>query len=186
LSDSIGETGERGTVSSSEYTTMAVADLPYPSGLGKGDYEDLEREMRLLLGSDYARPAANERLFWTPEYQGLITAHLAPKFARSVEIVEVAQAAAEVARSSDVFGRAIPGGSTDTFGLYTAKLPARVDYPSTRFEQEVQAWTRHPPRLFDDGTSLEIDDGRHRLSLLRSKIQHDNPGFGVLVHIRRS
>lgn len=170
---------------SSEYTTIAVRDLPYPDGLGKGDYEDLEREMRRLLGKRHSDSAVHQRSFWAPQYQRLIATYLEPMFARSGQIADVAAAAAQIARGSDVFGQEIPRG-VDAYGLYAAKLPAWDSPAPTLFEREVRWWVRDPPRLVDNRTELLIDDGRHRLSLLRSKIEPLNPDFEVLVLIVRT
>ncbi|EID11104.1 hypothetical protein MPHLEI_20589 [Mycolicibacterium phlei RIVM601174] len=67
-----------------------------------------------------------------------------------------------------------------------ATLPDREDFASPT----LASWTRHPPRLelnhpHHPVTAAGLGDGRHRLSLLRSLIEPQEPEFPVLVQIYR-
>jgi len=161
---------------SRQYTVIEVSKLPYPAGLGKLEYRRLEHRMRKLLGAEFGDPAANERMFWTPQYQHVIATYLEPEFA-GVDIVSVARAAAEAAQASDVYGQVI--SHEKAYERYSANLPPRGQYNT----QQAANWTLSPPRLEYDGPNLIIGDGRHRLSLLRSIVEPQQPDFPVLVQL---
>ena len=75
-------------------------------------YAALEADMAQMLGAAQRNAQANERIFWTPEYQDLIRAHLAPHFARCGDIVEIARQAAESAAGSSLFNQPIAALTT--------------------------------------------------------------------------
>lgn len=161
------------------YTTIPVSELPYPEGLGKHPYRTLGIYMKALLGDGYDNSAVHKREFWTPRYQELIRDHLAPYLDRHGDVVEIAAQALATARVSNVFDVPMPACGPDwPCQRYYGGLPPRPDPAGT-----VDIWTRHPPRLECDGTSVSIGDGRHRLSYLRSRIEPIDPDFPVLVEI---
>lgn len=163
------------------YTTIAVRDLPYPEGLGKSEYRDLELGMNRLLGTRWKDPATNARLFWTPPYQNLISEHLKPRFDRSGDIVTIAKQAATAARSSQWFdSNIIAGIGSEARAKYRGGLPDNL-LDTHGFIATL--WITHPPRIHWDGKTLSINDGRHRFSYLRSIVQPRHPDFPVLVEI---
>lgn len=166
------------------YTTMEVKDLPYPEGLGKSEYRDLELAMRRLLGDSWDDQATNERLFWTPAYQNLINTLLKPRFDRFGDIVTIAAQAATVALSSSAFDTDITGTSTEAQARYRAGLPPALDL-TDRYGPIVTWWIIDPPRIHWEGPTLGVSDGRHRFSLLRSIVEPRDPTFPVLVEISR-
>ncbi len=168
---------------STRYTTIAIRDTPYPNGLGKLEYEALEDGMRRLLGVRYESQEANAEIFWTPRYQQLIADHLRPHFAPKGDIVSIARSAAESARASVAFDRIIPADGYAAYVRYIDGLPAWSDHHVSSASREAARWARHPPTLFADSGSLLIDDGRHRLSLLRSLVEPVAPDFRVLVRV---
>lgn len=51
--------------------------LPWPAGLGKGEYPELRDELKQLLGNRYHEPAAHERAFATcPAYRDCVDRRL--------------------------------------------------------------------------------------------------------------
>jgi len=171
---------------STRYTTLAVSDLPYPHGLGKSEYEELEDDMRRLLGGKHDDPDENAKMFWTPQYQALIRTHLKPHFDRYGDVIEVAHAAVAAGRTSVVFDQALPVVGSAAYWEYRVGIPAWSDNHPNSFAREVARWTHHPPELHSDGAGLVFDDGRHRISLLRSMIEQSDPDFPVLVRITHS
>lgn len=163
------------------YTTVPVSRVPYPAGLGKHEYPDLESGMRALLGRDYGDPSVAERKFWTPEYQELIRLHLAPEFDPLGDIIDIAAQAASAAQASNVFDVPMPdAGSVGPDQRYWAGLPELLG------GHVVREWARRPPQIYDRGTAWLIGDGRHRLSYLRARIEPIDPGFPVLVQIHKT
>lgn len=172
-------------VATYRFTTIAVGALPYPEGLGKAEYPELEFGMKRLLGHRWDDPAANERFFWTPTYQNLIHTHLKPHFDRHGDIVEIATQAVNGAHASHAFNRGITGTYHEAFTEYRCGIPSLDDLTATH--GPVMAWwIFDPPRLFWDGRAMWFVDGRHRLSCLRSLLQPSDPGFPVLVELSRS
>lgn len=170
------------------YTTRAVRDVPYPHGLGNDRYPELKLGVKRLLGEHWSDPRANAKLFWTSEYQDLIRLHLKPYFDRNGDIVAVADDAAEAARANAAFGQTIPAEGYAAYQHYAADLPpATHDHPSA-YTREVDGWIRHPPTLHGSPgeAALVVDDGCHRLSLLRSLVEPSAPDFPVLVRITQS
>lgn len=136
------------------------------------EYPALEREMRKLLGARYDDPAANEELFWTSQYQELIRLHLKPHFDAAGDITAIANAAAATARASTVFDQPIAGHGYEAYAQYIVGMPAWTDEHPSIAAREAAHWAHHPPRLFlTDNQSFMIEDGNHRLSVLRSEIQ---------------
>ncbi|OBG02453.1 hypothetical protein A5769_12275 [Mycobacterium intracellulare] len=172
-------------VTTYRFTTIAVGDLPYPQGLGKGDHPELEFGMRRLLGHRWEDPAANERLFWTPRYQDLIRSHLKPYFDRRGDIVEVATRAVNGAHASHAFNRDITGTYAEAFTQYRCGIPS-LDELIAAHGPVIAWWILDPPRLFWNGRAMWFHDGRHRLSYLRSLMQPSDPGFPVLVELSGS
>lgn len=169
--------------SSTQYTTIPISDLPYPHGLGKTEYEDLEDGMRRMLGTKHDDQDANAAIFWTSQYQQLLRDHLKPHFDTNGDIVTIAQAAAESARASIAFDQTIPADGYAAYTRYIVGLPAWSDNHPNTHTREAARWTHHPPTLYTNGDAFLIDDGRHRLSLLRSLIQPAAPDFPVFVRI---
>lgn len=167
-----------------QFTLVPLRDLPFPHGLGKGEYPSLAKAMKALLGDDWSVPSANQSAFWTPAYQQAITTHLRPIFDSHGDIVEIAREAAHIASTSPLLDKVLP--RSDGWQRYAATLPDREDFASPT----LASWTRHPPRLelnhpHHPVTAAGLGDGRHRLSLLRSLIEPQEPEFPVLVQIYR-
>ncbi|MFA5605913.1 MAG: hypothetical protein WDA07_01805 [Leucobacter sp.] len=167
-----------------QFTLVPVRDLPFPHGLGKGEYPGLEKAMKALLGDDWSVPSANQAAFWTPAYQQAITTHLRPIFDTRGDIVEIAREAASIASTSPLLDQVLP--RSDGWQRYAATLPDRQDFSTPT----LASWTLWPPRLelnrpHDPVTAAGLGDGRHRLSLLRSLIEPQGPEFPVLVQIYR-
>jgi len=163
---------------STRYTTIAIKDVPYPNGLGKTEYEALYDGMVRLLGSKHYDQDTNADMFWTPQYQRLIATRLEPYFGRRGSIIANASKAAEMARGISIFDRELAMDSVAAEGFYRAEISTRRnDYPTTH----ARDWTVSPPRICFDGARYLIDDGRHRLSLLRTLLQQSDPNFQVLV-----
>jgi hypothetical protein len=165
-----------------EFTLVPLQELPCP-GLGKGDYPELETAMKHLLGDDWHTPSVNRQYFHTERYQKAIAEHLQPWFQRDGEdIVEVAGKAAQIAETSKVFRRklSLSGGHTD----YLKTLPPEIA------PHVLDSWVRNPPHLVvRPGQTLADADyvnGRHRVSLLRYRIETQQPDFPVLVKIEHS
>ncbi|WP_142304858.1 hypothetical protein [Mycobacterium avium] len=165
------------------YTAIPVKDMPYPAGLGKAEYDALEFGMRRLLGRSWDHQATNERLFWTPEYQNLISTHLKPMFDEHGDIVTNATLAVDVASTSHAFDTAITAvSSCEANAEYRDALPHITDLMD-RYGAKTAWWIIRPPRIWWDGTALGFADGRHRLSYLRSLVQQQHPDFRVLVEL---
>ncbi len=166
------------------YTSLPVEAIPYPEGLGKNEYKDLEEAVERLVGRRQYRDAdSNAQLFWTDHYQRLVAEHLAPVFDPDGSIVDIAAAALELARTSPGYDRVIPG--EDYYGAHGAHLPTSTDTVD-RFTMRVRSWASFPPALYPDRehpSRWSIGDGRHRLSYLRSRIQPIDPQFPVLVRL---
>lgn len=164
------------------FTTIAVRDLPYPEGLGKAEYRELEVGMKRLLVHRWDHPVANERFFWTPAYQNLIDTHLKPHFDRHGDIIEIAALAVDVARASHAFNRDIIGTYAEAFAQYRCGIPSLNDLIAA--QGPITAWwIFDPPRLYWDGNAMSFVNGRHRLSYLRSLMQPSDPGFPVFVEL---
>lgn len=172
-------------VTTYRFTTVTVADLPYPEGLGKAEYPELEFGMKRLLGRRWDDRVANERLFWTPDYQNLIHTHLKPHFDRHGDIVEIAARAVNGAHASHAFNRDITGTDAEARTQYRCGIPSLDDLTAAH-GRLIAWWILDPPRLFWDGRTMWIVDGRHRFSCLRSLIQPSDPSFPVLVELSRS
>lgn len=166
------------------YTTIAARDLPFPAGLGKSEYPTLERAMKRLLGTRHDDTATNAAMFWTPQYQALIRKHLKPHFDHAGDIVAIARAAATEARASALFDHVIPGDGYAAYERYIVGLPAHPADQPNGTAREIARWIHNPPSLYSpDGTTFLVDNGRHRLSLLRSEVERTDPNFQVLVEI---
>ncbi len=164
----------------SVYTTIPIHELPYPHGLGKHDYPELERAMERLLGPRlHENQRANEAAFWTTDYQGLIEKYLKPRFDRDGDIVDIARRATNIARENPLLGQRIYG-RPDPSQRYWEQLPD-IGEEQPRY---VKTWVDWPPdfTLYKDGIR-RYADGRHRTSYLRSRIQQQDPDFEVLVRI---
>lgn len=166
------------------YTMIAVRDLPYPKGLGKAEYPELESSMKRLLSQRWNDQAANERMFWTPTYQDLIRTHLEPKFARCGDIVSIATLAAANARTSQAFDRDITGTYQDAHVEYRRGI-APLDDLMAAHGPITAWWIIDPPSLYWDEQTWRIANGRHRLSYLRSIVQPREPEFPVFVETSR-
>ncbi|OCB23517.1 hypothetical protein BRW65_22685 [Mycobacterium paraffinicum] len=172
-------------VTTYRFTTIAVGDLPYPEGLGKAEYPELEFGMKRLLGHRWDDPVANERSFWTPTYQNLIHTHLKPHFDRHGDIVEIATQAVNGAHASHALNRDITGTYAEAFTEYRCGIPSLDDLQAAH-GPVIAWWILDPPRIFCDGRAMWFVDGRHRLSYLRSLLQPSDPGFPILVELSRS
>lgn len=159
-----------------------MADLPYPEGLGKAEYRELEFGMKRVLGDRWGDPVANERLFWTPAYQNLIATHLKPHFDRHGDIIEIATMAVNGAHASHAFDRDITGTYAEAFAQYRCGIP-QLDALIAAHGPIIAWWIYDPPRLYWDGCAMWFVDGRHRLSCLRSLMQPSDPGFPVFVEL---
>ncbi|MCV7225280.1 hypothetical protein [Mycolicibacterium komossense] len=168
---------------STRYTAIPVSELPYPHGLGKVEYETLEHGMRKLLGPNHSDQDTNAKMFWTRQYQQLLRDHLKPHFDSGGDIVQIAHAAAESAHSSAVFDQTLSADGYTAYTQYIAGLPTWTDRHPSIAAREAARWTHHPPTLYIDAETFTIDDGRHRLSLLRSLIEPTTSDFPVLVRI---
>lgn len=165
------------------YTAIPVKDVPYPAGLGKAEYRALEFGMRRLLGGGWHKQATNERYFWTPEYQSLISTHLKPMFDEHGDIVTNATLAVDVASTSHTFDTAITAASSsEANAQYRDALPHITDLMDC-YVAKAAWWIIRPPRICWDGTAWGFADGRHRLSYLRSLVQQQHPEFRVLVEL---
>jgi hypothetical protein len=170
-------------VGKSRFTAIAVRDLPYPEGLGKSEYGELETAMKALLGRSYQDQAANERLFWTPPYQDIIRQHLKEIFDPHGDIAEVAARAAAVASMSAVFDQLLEDSDdASPRSRYLAGIPG-YDELRTEHGYLVFGWIAFPPRIFRQGPERGINNGRHRLSYLRSVVEPVDPNFQVLVEL---
>ncbi|WP_079610231.1 hypothetical protein [Mycobacteroides abscessus] len=159
------------------FKAISVRDLPYPQGLGKGDYPELEDDMKSLLGARHTNQDVNAAAFWTPEYQRLIDKHLPSEFDSNGSIVENARRALEFAQVNPLLGQRIYG-ETDAVHRYWTGLPESVD----ELPRPIHRWIHWPPRISIYANGIrDYADGRHRTSYLRSKIQPQNPDFEVLV-----
>lgn len=169
---------------STRYTALAVKNLPYPHGLGKGDYKALERDMKKLLGERYGDPAANEHVFWTPDYQRLLNEHIGSAFESVCDITRAASRALEHAQAGAAFDVPMAEEGGAAYDRYTADLPAAPHQYRGGIEGEADRWMRNPPSLAcDTAGRLTILDGRHRLSYLRSRVEPNDPDFPVLISI---
>lgn len=166
-----------------KYASLRVEDLPYPEGLGKEEHKGIQAAVKNLLGADALDPEVHEAHFWTGPYQAAVAEHLAPYFAKDGDLVDIARRGLEIAEANPAFGVAIPGGETH-IGIFAANLPPQPGYSSNKSEWQEHKWARHPPRLFFKDGHLTIQDGRHRLSYLRSMVQKSDPDFPVLVRIQ--
>ena len=165
------------------YTAIPVSDLPYPPGLGKIEYDSLERNMRQLMKRHYSDASAHAKVFWFAEYQALLSTHLAPAFDEIGPIEEIAREALARAQTSPAFDRDLPGEGVVADDVYRAPFGPKPPYPElTATQAAVEEWLRYPPRLYyRSNGDLIIGDGRHRLSYLRSRVQVADPTFPVLV-----
>ncbi|WP_102145878.1 hypothetical protein [Mycobacterium hubeiense] len=161
------------------YTTIPISQAPYPHGLGKIGHEELETDMKQLLGIHHGNQTANEQAFWTPRYQRLLNHHLKPFFDPAGDIVEIARQATAHAHSNPVLNQRLPS-TPDAQIRYRAQMPTL----GPEVPQEVVRWRDHPPEItrYADGVT-RYGNGRHRLSYLRSRIQPIDPNFQVLVKL---
>lgn len=159
------------------FTAVAVRDLPYPPGLGKMKHGAMDEAMKVVLSGAWSDIDANRRLFWTPAYQGVIRKFLDPAFDNAA-IEDVARRALELAKTSPLFG------TPQDEGQFAQSLPPRPQ-PSCEDHLEYLAaeWLWSPPMLFCGQGDRTIDDGRHRLSYLRSRVEPLDPMFPVLVRL---
>lgn len=160
------------------YTTVAVQDLPYPPGLGKGEHERLKARMQSLLRSKWIDPAANAEMFWEPQYQMIMQEELSAVFDEAGAIEDIARQAFEQARSSSAFGVTF-NNLQEAHDQYTANLPRLKEDRSDPMDLR---WLWRPPEILRSGDGVvTIIDGRHRLSYLRARVQPLDPNFPVLV-----
>ncbi|MET3959896.1 hypothetical protein ABIE52_006831 [Rhodococcus sp. OAS809] len=166
-----------------KYASLRVEDLPYPEGLGKEEHKGLQAAVKNLLGAGASDSEVHEAHFWTRPYQAVVAEHLTPFFAKDGDIVDIARRGLEIADGNPAFGVAIPEGENH-IGRFAANLPPQPSYSSSKSKWQQHEWARRPPKLFSTDGHLTIQDGRHRLSYLRSKVQKSDPDFPVLVRIQ--
>ncbi len=141
--------------------------LPWPHGLGKSEYPDLERRMKRHLGAGYADRGVHERaLLCDPLYRVIAEEELG-KLSWAADLLAAADAATEIASCSTLVGRSLTG--VDVWQSWTWPLRERLGFP-------VYSWLSSPPRILP--LQREIGDGRHRLTYLRL---HRGPQHRVLV-----
>ena len=144
-----------------------LAALPWPHGLGKAEYPDLEWRMKRHLGARYADRGVHERaLVCDPLYRMIAEEELG-KLSWAADVLTAADAATEIALSSTLLGRSLTG--VDEWQSWTWPLRERLGFP-------VYSWLSSPPRILP--LQQEIGDGRHRLTFLRL---HRGPQHRVLV-----
>lgn len=165
------------------YKAIPINELPYPHGLGKGEYPKLGQRMKRLLGEDkWMDPCKNQKNFWTDEYQAAIREFLAPEFDAKGDIRVIAAEALDQAQKHQLFDTPLRNDAgVDPEGQYIAILQGQQQNLHGE-QQEVQDWVFFPPRVEIDGSGeLAIGDGRHRLSYLRSLVEKEEPDFPVFV-----
>ncbi len=149
------------------YQIRPLRALPWPHGLGKSEYPELEWRMKRHLGAGHADRRVHEHaLSGDPLYRMIAHEELG-KLSWAGDLLEAVEEATRIASSSPLLGRAL--ADVDGWRSWAWTFRDAVSFP-------VYSWLSAPPRIIS-GT-CEIGDGRHRLTYLRL---HRDPDHPVLV-----
>lgn len=144
-----------------------LGDLPWPHGLGKLEYKQLERRMERMMGASYADTEANRRAFASnPEYRKAVDEELANE-AWATGLIDDINRSTELARTAPLFGHRLED-TADWFDWVRDVSPPSRD----------RLWWLWSPAAVGE---TSIDDGRHRLTFLRL---NQSPDYELLVEVR--
>lgn len=147
------------------YEVRTLASLPWPHGLGKGEFSKLRDAMEGLLEAEYGDPAADERAFATNDRYREIAVHWLSKADWSGTVVEVVTGATRLAAGVNILGHWVEEDRwrDRAKAICDANGVAHGDY-----------WNGGPyasgDYLISPGISVSergMADGRHRLTYLR-------------------
>lgn len=162
------------------YEVRTLASLPWPAGLGKGDYPGLRRAMRDRFKAECDNPAVHERAFATDARYRAVVDHWLSKASWSPSVVEVVSGATAFAHGVGCLGQAIQEG--DWIDSARTHCDDRGIAHGARWDGGpfvAGDYLLSPITVCDE--SKAIDDGRHRLTYLRLREAEGSGPSEILV-----
>lgn len=146
------------------YEIRPLGSLPWPHGLGKSEYPELEWRMKRHMGSGYADRAAHEHAYHCDPIYRMIVQDELGKLSWAADLLEAVDIATAIAEHSPLRGRTLD----DVDEWQTWAWPQRETLSFS-----IYSWLSSPPRTLP--LRREIGDGRHRLTYLRLHRGSDHP-----------
>ena len=146
------------------YQIRPLGDLPWPHGLGKAEYPELEWRMKRHLGNGYGSRAVHERALHCDPLYRMIAQDELSKLSWAADLLSAVDDVIAIASGSPLRGRTLE--DVDDWRSWCWPVQESLSF-------SVYSWLSAPPRILP--SKYEIGDGRHRLTYLRLHRGADHP-----------